>query len=73
MVDVGDDAGAASFGEFGGCFNFGEHRASFEITVFFEMLGVFYSQVVKFLLVFETVINIDVRDGSDGNENVGFN
>ena len=52
MVDVGDDAGAAGFGEFGGGFNFGEHRAGFEITLFFEMLGVFYSQVAKFLLVF---------------------
>ena len=50
MVDVGDDAGATGLGEFDGCFDFGEHGAGFEITLFFEMLGVFYGDTLKFFL-----------------------
>ena len=72
MGNVGDDTSAATFGELNSGFDFGKHGAGFEITVFFEMVGFGDGEVSKFLLVRQSVIDIDIRDSSNGNENVGF-
>lgn len=72
MINVGDDADATVFGELGGGFDFREHGASFEIAVFCKAFGFFGGEVSELFLSGQTVIDIDIRDGSDGDENVGF-
>lgn len=72
MLDVGDDAGAALLGEFGGSFDFGKHGASFEITVFFELGDFGGGNCGEGLLIWQAVVEINVWHGSDRNKNIGF-
>lgn len=65
IVDIGDDAGAAFFGEGDGGFDFREHRAGLEITVFDEFVDFFYGGLVDWLFVGKSEIDTGVRNGGD--------
>ena len=73
MVDICNNAKATGFtGEFDSGFDFGEHGARFEIAFLNKLRKFFGGDFVNRLSVWGTVINIGVRDGSDGNKYVGF-
>ncbi len=71
-IDVGDDAGAAFFGEGDGGLDFGKHGAGLEVATFFEMCEFVGGNFADGDLVFGAVIDVNVLYGGDGNENVGF-
>lgn len=73
MGDVGDDADATFLGEFGSGFDFGEHGAGLEITVFFELGDFGWRDYGEGLLVWQAIVEIDVWNGGDRDKNVGLN
>ena len=74
MVDIGDDAELAGFvsGKFDGGFDFREHGAGFEMAGFDEAPQLRGGDFGQGGLVFGVEVKVDVRHGSDGNENIGM-
>ena len=72
MFYVGNDAGSTVLGEFCGSFDFWKHRAGLKIAVFFESVSFGYGDFAELFLSGKTIINIYIRNGSDGNEDIGF-
>lgn len=73
VFDIGDDAGFAGFaGEFDGGFDFGKHRAGFEIAEFDEVAQLFGCGFMDGILAGQAVVDINIRNGSDGDEDICF-
>ena len=74
MVDIGNDADTTWFiGERGGSLDFGEHGAGFEAAGFDVSVEFLGSDFVDWRGLRSAVIDICIWDGSDRNEDVGFN
>ena len=72
MVYIGDNADTAFFGESDSSFDFGKHGTSLKTAVF-EILGDFFGACfVDGFGIGLAEIDIGIRYGCDGDENIGF-
>ena len=73
MIDVGDNTDATGFfGKFSSGFDFWKHGAGFEIAFFNIFSNLFSCSFINRLGVWLPKIDIGVRNGCDGNKDVGF-
>ncbi len=73
MIDVGDNADATWFvGEGSSSLDFGKHGAGFEITCFDVLSEIFDFDTMNSLCLWGAEIDVGIRDGSDGDEDVSF-
>lgn len=73
MIDIGDDAESTGFiSKFNGGFDFGKHGTGFEVAFIDEFGEFFGGDFVNSSGVRLTEVNISIRNGGNGNENISF-
>lgn len=73
MINIGDNAETTRFiSEFDGGFDFGEHGTGFEIAFIDEFGEFFGGDFMNSSGVWLAEIDISIRNGGNGNENIGF-
>ena len=65
VVDVSNDSGTAFLGKFDGGFDFGKHGTWLEVTVFDKVVNFCGGDMLNWLLVGSTKIDVGVRNSGD--------